>query len=118
MTQGTNPDFNPRFSKQAPDTAPGEELILTPEAVDFIVELNDLATERRDELLAARKARREAISQGTDPTFLPETAHIRADDSWKGAPLAASAPRQTPPGQSPGAPSVRKPEAGNGHAHH
>lgn len=38
--------------------------------------------------------------------------------AWKGAPLAASAPRQTPPGQSPGAPSVRKPESSNGHAQH
>lgn len=35
---------------------------------------------------------------------------------WQGAPAAASAPRQTPPGQSPGAPSVRKP--GAGHEHH
>ncbi|CAB5711741.1 Multicopper oxidase mco [Delftia tsuruhatensis] len=35
---------------------------------------------------------------------------------WQGAPAAASAPRQTAPGQSPGAPSVRKP--GAGHEHH
>ncbi|HHU37870.1 MAG TPA: malate synthase A [Propionibacterium sp.] len=88
MTQGSNPDINPRFSKQAPGVAPGEELILTPDAIDFIVQLNDVATERRDELMAARHARRESISQGNDPKFLPETAHIRADDSWRGAPLA------------------------------
>ena len=41
---------------------------------------------------------------------------------WQGAPLqapsAAQAPRQTPPGQAPGAASVRKPDASNGHAHH
>ena len=34
---------------------------------------------------------------------------------WTGAPLQA-APRQTAPGQAPGAPSVRKP--GAGHEHH
>ncbi|WP_375214393.1 multicopper oxidase family protein [Aquabacterium sp.] len=34
---------------------------------------------------------------------------------WQGAPAPASAPRQTPPGQAPGAPSVRKPGAGHGH---
>ena len=45
MTQGMDPDINPRFSKQAPGVAPGEELILTPAAIDFIVKLNDVATE-------------------------------------------------------------------------
>ena len=37
---------------------------------------------------------------------------------WTGAPATAAAPpRQTTPGQAPGAPSVRKP-GGNGHKHH
>ena len=37
---------------------------------------------------------------------------------WKGAAAAtAPAPRQTPPGQAPGAPSVRKP-GGDAHSHH
>lgn len=80
--------MNPRLSITEPGKAPGEDLILTPEAVDFIIELNDLATARRDELMAARHARRDAIGAGKDPTFLPETAHIRADDSWRGAPIA------------------------------
>ena len=38
--------------------------------------------------------------------------------AWQGAPLEAQAPRPTPPGQAPGAPSVRKPAAGHGPAHH
>ena len=38
--------------------------------------------------MTARKARRDAIGRGEDPTFLPETKHIRDDDSWRGAPLA------------------------------
>ena len=80
--------MNPRFTLTEPNKAPGEDLILTPEAVDFIIELNDLASARRDELMAARQARRDAIGAGKDPQFLPETAHIRADDSWRGAPIA------------------------------
>lgn len=43
------------------------------------------------------------------------TAHHQAYE-WKGPAAEASAPRQTTPGQSPGAPSVRKP--GAGHEHH
>lgn len=38
--------------------------------------------------------------------------------AWQGAPLEAQAPRPTPPGQAPGAPSVRKPAAGHSPAHH
>ncbi|MFP5417284.1 MAG: malate synthase A [Actinomycetes bacterium] len=87
-SDGLPPDTNPRFSKRAPGVAPGEERILSRAAIDFLIQLNDLASGRREELLRARHERREAISQGNDPTFIPETAHIRADDSWRGAPLA------------------------------
>ncbi len=52
-----------------------------------------------------------------DPGWYPLPKNTQAY-AWKGAPLAASALRQTPPGQSPGAPSVRKPESSNGHAQH
>lgn len=80
--------MNPRLTITEPTKASGEDLILSPEAVDFIIALNDLAAPRREELMAARKARRDAIGRGEDPTFLPETKHIREDDSWRGAPLA------------------------------
>jgi len=80
--------MNPRLTITEPGKAPGEDLILTDEAIDFIIALNDLAAPRRDELLAARRARRDAIARGEDPTFRPETKHIRDDDSWRGAPLA------------------------------
>ncbi|MFC8303877.1 malate synthase A [Specibacter sp. NPDC057265] len=62
--------------------------ILTPEALDFIAALNRTATARRQELLAARRTRRSQILSGTDPRYLPETAHIRADPHWRVAPLA------------------------------
>ena len=80
--------MNPRLTITEPTKASGEDLILSPEAIDFIIALNDLAAPRRDDLLAARKARRDAIGRGQDPTFLPETKHIRDDSSWRGAPLA------------------------------
>lgn len=80
--------MNPRLTITEPSKAPGEDLILSDEAVDFIIALNDLAAPRRAELMAARKATRDRIGAGIDPTFLPETQHIRDDASWRGAPLA------------------------------
>ena len=38
--------MNPRLTITEPGKAPGEDFILTPEAVDFIIELNDLASAR------------------------------------------------------------------------
>ncbi|NLT30694.1 MAG: malate synthase A [Propionibacterium sp.] len=73
---------------RADRTVPGQDRILTPEALDFIVALNDLAARRRDALLADRAERRAAIGRGDDPTFLPETRHIRADPTWQCAPPA------------------------------
>src|SRR5882757_1403334 len=51
--------------------------ILTPEAVDFVTGLNRRFAPRRDELIAARAAKR-----GQKLDFLPETAHIR-DAQWQ-----------------------------------
>ncbi|MGE4329954.1 multicopper oxidase family protein [Diaphorobacter sp.] len=45
-----------------------------------------------------------------DPGWYQHPAGTVARE-WAGAPADASAPRQTPPGQAPGAPSVRKPGA-------
>lgn len=52
--------------------------ILSDEAVAFVAELNRRFRGRRNELLAARKARREQIAAGGSLDFLPETADIRA----------------------------------------
>ncbi|GAA3884638.1 malate synthase A [Saccharothrix violaceirubra] len=70
--------------------APGErfEEILTPEALDFVVRLDDRFAGRRAELLAARAERREVFAAGGTPDFLAETAAVRADDSWRVAPPA------------------------------
>ncbi|MEE2042891.1 malate synthase A, partial [Nocardiopsis tropica] len=62
--------------------------ILTDEALALVAELHRTFEGRRQELLAARRTREEQIAAGTDLDFLPETKHIREDDSWQVAPPA------------------------------
>ncbi len=66
---------------------PEYESILTADAVDFLAGLARQFSARRDELLAAREARQAAIDSGSLPDFLPETAAIRDDSSWRVAPV-------------------------------
>jgi malate synthase len=58
--------------------APGFEEILTSEALDFIEQLEREFGQRRRELLQKRAERQKAFDAGTLPSFLPETAGIRA----------------------------------------
>jgi hypothetical protein len=67
-----------------------------------------------------------AATDYRDPGWYTQPPHTRAYE-WTGAPQDAQAPRQTTPGQAPGAASVRKPQGGHaehaappsaGHAHH
>lgn len=72
---------------------PRQEEVLTPAALAFVAELHRLFTPRRDELLARRADRRaefSASARTSTPDFLPETAAIRADDSWRVAPAPAA----------------------------
>lgn len=62
------------------------EEILTPEALNFIEELERNFGARRVELLQSRQKRQEEINNGKLPDFLPETKHIRNGD-WTIAPL-------------------------------
>ncbi|MEU0242005.1 malate synthase A [Nocardiopsis sp. NPDC006198] len=62
--------------------------ILTDEALALVAELHRTFEGRRQELLAARRTREEQIAAGADLDFLPETKHIREDDSWQVAPPA------------------------------
>ncbi len=57
--------------------------VLTPDALELIVALHRELGERRLELLAARRQRLRRIAEGASLDFLPETAHIRQDDSWR-----------------------------------
>ena len=60
--------------------------ILTNEAIALVAKLHREFEPRRRELLEARVARAGALDEGAEPDFLPETAHIRDDKSWRVAP--------------------------------
>src|SRR5213596_1729024 len=62
--------------------------ILTPQAIDLIAALHAELGPRRSELLAARRRRQAELSGGAMLDFLPETAGIREDASWRVAPPA------------------------------
>ena len=62
--------------------------ILSPKALELLAALHDALGDRRAELLAARRRRQAELSAGAMLDFLPETAHIREDTSWRVAPPA------------------------------
>ncbi|PZG92183.1 malate synthase A [Streptomyces sp. NTH33] len=68
------------------ESLPRQDEVLTDAALAFVAELHRRFTPRRDELLARRAERRAEIARTSTLDFLPETAAIRADDSWKVAP--------------------------------
>jgi malate synthase len=70
---------------KAPHVA-GQEQVLTPEAIAFIVGLERKFGARRLKLLAARAARQKQLDKGEKPDFLPATRKIR-DADWTVAPL-------------------------------
>ncbi|WP_328903352.1 malate synthase A [Streptomyces sp. NBC_00441] len=72
------------------ETLPRQDEVLTPAALAFVAALHRRFTPRRDELLARRGERRAEIARTSTLDFLPETAAIRADDSWKVAPAPAA----------------------------
>src|ERR1700728_3509360 len=63
--------------------------ILTPEAIDFIVDLQRNFNERRKALLSARQERQRKLDAGEKPNFLPETKKTIRDAAWTVAPLPA-----------------------------
>lgn len=62
--------------------------ILTPEALQFVVDLERRFGKKVGELLAARAERQIRLDAGERPDFLPQTAEIRKAD-WTVAPLPA-----------------------------
>ncbi len=66
----------------------GNEKVLTSEAIDFVVHLETIFHERRDELLALRATKRAKIADGATLGFLPETAGVRSG-KWQVAPAPA-----------------------------
>src|SRR6478735_7417366 len=69
--------------------APGTDVILTPEALAFLADLQAGFGPRREALLAARRDRQAAIDAGADLDFDPATAEVRASD-WTVPPAPAA----------------------------
>jgi malate synthase len=61
---------------------PDSPRVLTPEALAFVEALHARFVVVRNELLLARKRRRDDLSNGADLGFLAATADIRADPTW------------------------------------
>ncbi|RKF62510.1 Malate synthase, glyoxysomal [Golovinomyces cichoracearum] len=59
--------------------------IITQDALKFLALLHRSFKGTRKELLQRRVIKQEELDKGSLPDFLPETKHIREDDSWKGA---------------------------------
>lgn len=64
----------------------GDDIILTPEAAGFLVDLVKRFTPELKELLAARKLRQAEFDQGALPGFNPQTRDIR-EGNWQVAPI-------------------------------
>ena len=66
-----------------PEVAPG---ILSEESLAFVAQLHRTFNPRRHELLAARAERQVRFDAGEMPDFLPHTARVREDRTWRVAP--------------------------------
>ncbi len=83
------PTHPPTGSEIRGELPPEYAEILSAEACAFLAGLARKFRARRDQLLQARQERQAAIDAGALPDFLPETAAIRADKSWRVAPAPA-----------------------------
>ena len=70
----------------APSTVERAGEVLTPDAVEFVADLQRRFGPVRDELLRRRRERREEIARTGTLDFLAETATVRDDPSWRVAP--------------------------------
>jgi len=62
--------------------------ILSKDAAVFLALLHRTFNQRRKELLQRRVIRQAELDKGNLLDFLPETKHIRENDTWRGAPPA------------------------------
>src|SRR5579862_2295459 len=62
--------------------------VLTPDAIDFIIDLHRIFNPRRRELLNARHERQKRLDAGERPDFLQDTRAIR-ESEWAIAPIPA-----------------------------
>lgn len=66
----------------------GTKKILNKDATVFLALLHRTFNKTRKALLERRVIRQAELDRGVLPDFLPETKHIRDDDTWRGAPPA------------------------------
>lgn len=64
----------------------GSDKILTPQALEFLSQLEEKFRERRQYLLSLRQEKQELYDRGGRPDFLKETEQIRKA-AWKAAPI-------------------------------
>ncbi|MEP6907835.1 MAG: malate synthase A, partial [Pseudoxanthomonas sp.] len=70
-------------------TAPGQDAVLTPAALELLASLHRLIEPKRQARLAARQQRQAFFDAGGLPDFREDTRHIRESD-WQVAPLPAA----------------------------
>jgi malate synthase len=75
---------SPGVDVAAPET-PYDEVVLTPEAIDFVVTLHRTFNARREELLRDRQDRQRTFDAGVLPSFRADTRDLREAD-WRVAP--------------------------------
>lgn len=63
---------------------PEYEEILSPAALEFLLDLHQTFNQKRIDLLKRRTVRDEELKNGKIYDYLPETKNIRADKEWKG----------------------------------
>lgn len=66
----------------------GTRKILSKEATVFLALLHRTFNGTRKALLQRRMIRQQELDKGNLPDFLPETKHIRDNETWKAAPPA------------------------------
>ena len=80
------------------EISPEFATILTPEALEFVAELQQAFNGRRLALLARRAERQAEISAGVMPDFLPEDVYKRQGQGASGAVGVGAALRPAPTG--------------------
>ena len=76
------------LAKVVGELKPGYESILNPDALLFLADLERRFGRQRRNLLEDREDRQDRFDYGEFPTFLPETAHVRAG-MWEVDPIPA-----------------------------
>ncbi|MGC5583945.1 malate synthase A [Ornithinimicrobium sp. W1665] len=84
MTDATTPVLDlPEGVEVTGALRPGYEEILSRPALELVATLHRELEPRRQERLAARRTVVQAVADGQDLDFLPETRDVREDESWR-----------------------------------